>query len=111
MISLELAVDTSDIHSLAMKIAIAMNLSFSARESSYWGEYLTCRLPEGGTLEVLNNANPMYEEGDPDEERYFNLEHKDCGSLIRGSLTEEQETALLACLSGSSLRYAVYLRE
>lgn len=111
MIDLVLAVNTADPDDLAMKLAVRIDLSFSARESSYWGPYLNCPLAGGGKLEVHLNADPMYEEGDPDDQRYFVAEHPDCAVLIRATLTASQESELTGCLVAMGLTYHQVSRE
>jgi hypothetical protein len=98
MFEIVLALEASDPHAVAMQLSLRMGVSFVARESGYWGEYLAGSLPDGGSLQVLWNEDPMYEEGDPEDERFHNAEFKSCGVLIRASLDEEQEAALLECL-------------
>ena len=75
------AVDTTDIDVVAQQIEPVVGRPFDRRDSSFWGAY---DLFDDGRVKihVFYNRDPMFEEGDPPEERFFQHAFRDHGVLV-----------------------------
>jgi hypothetical protein len=75
------AVDATDIDVVAGQLEPVVGIPFDRRDSSFWGEY---DLFDDGRVKVhvFYNRDPMFEEGDPPEEMFFQHAFRDHAVLV-----------------------------
>jgi hypothetical protein len=69
------------IEAVAAKVAEALAVSLEPRESGHWGDPYYSGWPES-EIKLTANVDPMYEEGDPPDERWFIASARDATYLV-----------------------------
>ncbi|WP_273455759.1 hypothetical protein [Nevskia ramosa] len=84
-----IAVPEDDAELLVMRLQKATGVAFNAHDSSYKGEYWQHKSLNGDVAEVSYNDDPMWRDGDPEEEQFFQPEFSEFAVLVWVSGTAE----------------------
>ena len=99
--NIHLAVKSEDAAHVAMKLKISFGLSFSEHESSYKGIYWKYSGVEDSIVEVSFNSDPMFRNGDPPDEKYFQPKFKDFQVLLWATVNPALAGQLLSLVQSS----------
>jgi len=95
----EYAVQADDIEDVHQALHRALGWQFEAPDSGYKGPYLAHKQGEHFEVEIFYNCDPMWRDGDPEEEWFFKPEVQSHGVLIEArlsmSLLDELASAIL----------------
>ena len=89
------AVHASDVDVVASHLQPVMGAPFARHDSAFWGPYDVFRLGGRGEVRIVYNRDPMFSDGDPPEERFFEHAFRDHGVLVIAYLTDDDLLARL----------------
>lgn len=89
------AVHASDVDIVASHLQPVIGAPFERRDSGFWGPYDVFKVGARGEVRIVYNEDPMFADGDPPEERFFEHTVRDHGVLVIAYLTDDDLLARL----------------
>ena len=88
MVMQEFAVHATDVDVVASHLQPVIGTPFERRDSSYLGSYDLFKVGADGQVKIVYNRDPMFLDGDPPEEWWFEHAFRDHGVLVFAYLPE-----------------------
>ena len=80
---------------MASHLQPVIGTPFTRHDSSYWGPYDLFKVGASGQVKVFYNRDPMFSDGDPPEERFFQHAFRDHEVLVIAYLSDDDLLARL----------------
>ena len=88
------AVPADNLQKVAATLTRKLAVAFSTHESGYWGEYFLHGDDYEEHVKIYFNSDPMWRQGDPEDERFFKPEFRQHPVLVEATHTSSQIAAV-----------------
>jgi len=95
MVTQKFAVHAADVDVVASHLQPVIGTPFERRDSSFSGSYDLFKVGADGQVKIVYNWDPVFRDGDPPEERFFEHAFRDHAVLVFAYLPDDDLLARL----------------